>query len=320
MTISDSPAAPLVAVVGITGKQGGSVARALLESDKPYRIRGLTRDAKKPAATAFAKLGVAVVEVSLTVGNEANVRKAFAGADIVFAVTNFTEHLDPEREIAEGKLLVDAALAVGVSLFVWSALESFTALSGGRLSRATFFDSKAVVSTYARASGIPLAIVQAGYYASNILDIAPSALKPQTDGSYLFCLPMAGSTRVPLIDVESDYGLYVRAAIESPALGAGSEVLSGRLTSIDELIAGLAEVTGQKIVYSKITLEEFSAAFPFKPMVPLLEDMYQAYEEIGYYGTKTPSSGDILGRKLRTWRQFLEATPKENFPASLRPT
>jgi hypothetical protein len=56
---------------------------------------------------------------------------------------------------------------------------------------------------------------------------------------------MAGSTRAPLIDVESDYGLYVRAAIESPALGAGSEVLSGRWISvdelIDELIAALAE-------------------------------------------------------------------------------
>ncbi|KAF8212784.1 hypothetical protein K438DRAFT_2167707 [Mycena galopus ATCC 62051] len=241
MTLSDSPTAPLVAIVGITGKQGGSVARALLESEKPYRIRGLTRDATKPAAAAFAKLGAEVVSVSLTVGNEDAVRKAFAGANIVFAVTNFNEHFSMEREIAEGKLMVDAALAVGVSLFVWSGLENFTTVSGGRFSHAKFFESKATITDYARASGIPLAIVQAGYYTGNLFDTATFGLKPQSDGSFVYSLPMAGSTRVPLIDVESDYGLYVRAAIESPELGAGSELLSGRLTSIDELISGLAE-------------------------------------------------------------------------------
>lgn len=84
MTISSEPSAPLVAVVGITGKQGGSVARALIESDKPYRIRGLTRDANKSAAQAFAREGVEIVAVSLTVGNEDGARAAFAGADIVF--------------------------------------------------------------------------------------------------------------------------------------------------------------------------------------------------------------------------------------------
>ncbi|KAF8157417.1 NAD(P)-binding protein [Mycena galopus ATCC 62051] len=252
MTISDSPTALLVAIVGITGKQGGSVARALLESDKPYRIRGLTRDAKRPAAATFAKLGAEIVAVSITVGNEPAVREAFAGADIVFAVTNFEEHLDKEREIAEGRLMVDAALTAGVSLFVWSALESFTALSAGRISRVAFFDSKADISEYARASRIPLAIIQAGYYATNMLREYP--LRPQGDGSYSFCMPMAGSTRVPIIDTESDYGIYVRAAIESPALGAGSEVLSGTLTSMDELIAGLAEGTHRFQLRPKLPL------------------------------------------------------------------
>ncbi|KAJ6480483.1 NAD(P)-binding protein [Mycena vitilis] len=319
MTISTSSTAPLVAIVGITGNQGGSVARALKDSDKPYRIRGLTRDAQRPAAKAWAELGAEIVSVSLSVGNEADVRAAFSGANIVFAVTNFNEHFNEEREIAEGKLMVDAAVAAGVTLFVWSALESFTALSGGRISGAGFFDTKAKISDYARASGIPLAIVQAGYYAVNIFEAVPFALQPQADGSFLFRLPMAGSTRVPLIDVAFDYGLYVRAAIESPTLGAGSEVLSGQMTSVEELIAALAEVTGKKIVYSKNTRAEFAEAFPYKPMVSMLADMFQAYEEIGYYGTKPPTRVDILARRLRTYREYLEATPKDNFPKSLRP-
>ncbi|KAJ6480470.1 NAD(P)-binding protein [Mycena vitilis] len=281
MTISTSSTAPLVAIVGITGNQGGSVARALNESDKPYRIRGLTRDAQKPAAQAFAELGAEIVSVSLTVGNEANVLAAFAGASIVFAVTNFNEHFDQQREISEGKLMVDAALAVGVSLFVWSGLESFTKLSGGRISGAAFFDSKSTISDYARASGIPLAIVQAGYYTTNVLSSVQYTLQPQADGSFLYRLPMAGSARVPLIDIESDYGLYVRAAIESPTLGAGSELLSGQLISLDDLIAEIAKATGKKITYSPYTRAEFAEAFPFKAMVNMVADMCQAYEEIG---------------------------------------
>ncbi|KAJ7112053.1 NAD(P)-binding protein [Mycena crocata] len=273
MTISTELSAPLVVVVGITGKQGGSVARALIASDRPYRIRGLTRDVSKPTAQFFAKAGAELVAISLTIGNEAGVRDAFAGADIVFAVTNFLEHADKQREIAEGKLMVDAAKSAGVKLFIWSALESFNILSGGRISRAD-------VTAYAKSSGIPLSVVQAGYYASNVFESVPYALTVDADGSgYTFRMPMAGTTRVPLIDVEEDYGLYVRAAIEDPNLGAGSEVLSGRLISLDDIIAQLAED----------------------------------------YGSKPVSSENILVRKPRSWRQYLEALPKEGFPVEIRP-
>jgi hypothetical protein len=37
------------------------------------------------------------------------------------------------------------------------------------------------------------------------------------------------------------------------------------------------------------------------------------------YGPKALSSEDILARKPKSWREFLEATPKENFPESIRP-
>ncbi|KAJ7671736.1 NAD(P)-binding protein [Mycena rosella] len=319
MTFSTETSAPLVVIAGITGKQGGSVARALLESVKPYRIRGLTRDITKPAAQKFAIAGVQLVAVALTVGNEDGARAAFAGADVVFAVTNFNEHIDKEREVAEGKLMVDAAKAVDVKLFIWSALEPFGTLSQGRIPDVLFFDSKAEITAYAKSSGIPLAIVQAGYYATNIFDGVPYSLKAQPDGSFAYRLPMAGTTRVPLIDVEVDYGLYVRAAIELPALGAGSEVLSGRLISLNEIIADLAEVTGKEIVYSQIDRAPFVEAFPFQPLALTIADMCQAYEEIGYYGSKLPSSEDILARKPKSWREFLKATPKDGFPVEIRP-
>lgn len=83
MTISKDPSATLVTVVGATGTQGGSVINALVESDKPYRVRGFTRDGAKPAAQELVKLGVEVVVVSLVVENE-EVYKAFVAADVAF--------------------------------------------------------------------------------------------------------------------------------------------------------------------------------------------------------------------------------------------
>ncbi|KAJ7069100.1 NAD(P)-binding protein [Mycena amicta] len=317
MTVSTSSTAPLVVIVGVTGKQGGSVARALIESDKPYRIRGLTRDASRPAAKAFASEGIEIVAVSISVGNEAAVRAAFEGAAVIFAVTNFNEHGSAEREIAEGKLMVDAAKAVNTSLLIWSALESFKELSSGRVPNSVFFDTKAAVTAYAKVSGVPLSIVQAAYYATNIFDAVPYALRAQDDGSYTFSFPMSASTKVPLIDPETDYGLYVRAAIELPQFGAGSELLSGTSISMEEIFVDLSEVTGKKIVYTPYTKEEFADVFPMKPLLPVISDMFEAYETIGYYGKKPLTAHDVLARKPHTWRQYLESIPKEELLGKL---
>jgi len=92
MTISHEPSAPLVVVVGATGTQGGSVINALAESDKPYRLRGLTRDTSKPAARKLIDQGVEVVGVSISVDNAEKVHKAFEGANIVF-VSTFLLHV-----------------------------------------------------------------------------------------------------------------------------------------------------------------------------------------------------------------------------------
>lgn len=93
MTITQSPSNPLAVVVGVTGNQGGSVVRALAESDKPYRIRGLTRDVTKPAAREFAARGVEIASIALTTDNADAIGEVFKGADIVFVghmVLSFT--------------------------------------------------------------------------------------------------------------------------------------------------------------------------------------------------------------------------------------
>jgi hypothetical protein len=84
MTITQDTSASLVVVCGATGIQGGSVVKALAESDTAYRLRGLTRNITKPSARELANQGVEIVQISLTVENEPAVLRSFEGAKIVF--------------------------------------------------------------------------------------------------------------------------------------------------------------------------------------------------------------------------------------------
>ncbi|KAK7065078.1 NAD(P)-binding protein [Favolaschia claudopus] len=319
MAVSKLTTAPLAVIVGITGKQGGSVARALIASERPYRLRGLSRDVTKPAAQDFSKQGVEMVHVTLSVDKAEDAYNAFAGADIAFTMTNWNEYLDKEKEIAVGKLLVDAAKAANVKMLIWSSLPSHTEISQGRFSLAQFTDSKAAVEVYARASGAPLAVAMPGFWSGNIAG-AFYALKRQGDGSsYTFEMPFPGTTRVPLSDTANDFGLYVQAQIERGELGVGSEVRAGTMISMDEIVEEFARVSGKTIVYKEVELDAWLEAFPSIPikgiLAPALGDMYRTFGAVGFFGGKLPTDPEILARKPRTWKEIAELIPKEALPA-----
>ena len=90
-------------------------------------------------------------------------------------------------------------------------------------------------------SGLPLAVVEPGFYLSNFTDkMTPRKVRPiapnvghsltrrpqQEDGTFVLALPVSSSAIIPVLDTARDYGAYVVEAIESPSFGAGSEVLA----------------------------------------------------------------------------------------------
>ncbi|KAJ7617223.1 NAD(P)-binding protein [Roridomyces roridus] len=225
MTITQDSSAPLVVVVGATGRQGGSVVNALSESDKAYRIRALTRDASKPAATALAERGIAIFAVTIVVENKEKVFEAFEGGDYAFLVTDFFAHMDVNRETAEGKLLVDAAKAGGAKGIVWSGLPNATKLSGGKYTHVYQFDGKARVTEYGLTCGVPFVDVQGGSYADNFLR-PPAAPTKQADGSFAIMWPVKPETLVPIVDIVADYGMFVQQVLEMPVFPDGQEFLA----------------------------------------------------------------------------------------------
>lgn len=159
----------LIVIIGITGQQGGSVAKTFL-ADPTWRIRGLTRDPNSPASLALSAQGVEMVKANLH--DPASLATVFKGANLVFSVTDFwAPYFDPanqetakargisigqlayELEHEQGQNIVDAVAREVEGLdevgFVASTLCSARECSKGKYQELWHFDSKAdVFPTY----------------------------------------------------------------------------------------------------------------------------------------------------------------------------
>jgi uncharacterized protein YbjT (DUF2867 family) len=108
-----------ILITGVTGHQGGAVARALQGSG--FSLRGLTRKPDSERAAALARHGVDVVKGDLDDG--ATLRRALAGVWGVFGVQN-TWEAGVEREEAQGKRLATLAREAGVAHYVYTSVGS----------------------------------------------------------------------------------------------------------------------------------------------------------------------------------------------------
>src|SRR5688572_9207055 len=88
-----------ILVLGITGQQGGAVARHLLA--KGWKVRGLSRDLSKPAVQARRDAGAEMVQGDMD--DRASLDAALNGAYGVFSVQNFwLPGVGTEGEIRQG--------------------------------------------------------------------------------------------------------------------------------------------------------------------------------------------------------------------------
>src|SRR5579862_3407424 len=97
-----------VVVTGSTGKQGGAVARGLLE--RGHKVRAVTRDPNSSQAKLLANAGATLVAASLE--DTAAIKKTLEGATSLFAMT--TTYGGTDAETKQGFTFADAAKAAGV--------------------------------------------------------------------------------------------------------------------------------------------------------------------------------------------------------------
>ena len=140
----------VVVVTGATGRQGGAVARHLL--DDGWQVRAVTRQPEGLAAAALAALGADVVRADMM--NKGELTNAFRDAYGVYSVQNFMPG-GTDLEIAQGKNVADAAKAVGVQHVVYGS-----AGTGASDTGIPSWNSKLTVESYIRDLGLPLTVLR----------------------------------------------------------------------------------------------------------------------------------------------------------------
>jgi uncharacterized protein YbjT (DUF2867 family) len=142
-SLTPTTGSPLIAVVGATGNQGGSVVDALLA--RGARVRAVVRDPDKLTARALADRGV-----ELTVGDLTDPPSLdlFDGVDAAFAMTTPLPG-GTEQEAATGITIADAAAHAGVPHLVFSSVGGAERESG-----VPHFESKRRVEERIEALGI----------------------------------------------------------------------------------------------------------------------------------------------------------------------
>jgi len=129
--------------------QGGSVVRALAKSLDRYSIRGLTRNVSSPKAEALKGLGIQVHQAD--VDDPESLRRAFEGANAIFAMTDFWQHMSAAKEEEQGKRIMDIAADLpDLEQIIWASLPDAKTISNGKYPHVYHWQSKAAVTDYIR--------------------------------------------------------------------------------------------------------------------------------------------------------------------------
>jgi uncharacterized protein YbjT (DUF2867 family) len=273
--------AKIIAVVGSTGAQGGGLVRAITaDPGSGFSARAITRDTGKDKAKALAAAGAEVVSADLD--NVESLKKAFAGAHGVYAVTNFWEHFSGEKEIAQARNIAEAAKAAGVKHVIWSTLEDTRKLMSADDTRMPIlqgkyrvphFDAKAEAD--AAFAGLPVTYLVTSFYWDNLymFGLAP---KKDDKGVYSWTFPM-GEAKLPGIAAE-DIGKVAFGIFKAGPEYIGKTVgIAGESLSFQEMSKKLESIGISPVQFNAVDANLFRS-FGF-PGADEYGNMFQVYRD-----------------------------------------
>jgi uncharacterized protein YbjT (DUF2867 family) len=296
--------------LGSTGSQGGGLARAILADPAGgFAARAITRDVNKDKATALKSAGAEVVKADLD--DVESLKKAFAGAYGVYAVTNFWEHFSGEKEKAQAKNVADAAKAAGVQHVLWSTLEdirNFMKPDDKRMPmlqqkyRVPHFDAKAEAN--AHFSGLPTTFLVTSFYWDNLymFGLAP---KKGEDGKLAWTFPM-GTAKMAGIAAE-DIGKVAYGIFKAGKEYIGKTVgIMGEALTIDEMGKTLSKVLGTGPIQYNAVEADVYRSFGF-PGADEMGNMFQAYRDFAkeMLAKRSVETARKLNPALQSFEQFV---------------
>jgi uncharacterized protein YbjT (DUF2867 family) len=302
--------AKVIAVVGSTGAQGGGVCRAILaDAAGGFSCRAITRDPSKDKAQTLASAGAEVVKADLD--DVESLKKAFAGAHGVYAVTNFWEHFSAEKEKAQAKNIAEAAKAAGVTHVVWSTLEDtrkFMAADDTRMPmlqekyRVPHFDAKAEANAFF--AGVPTTFLVTSFYWDNLFMFGLAPKKGES-GNYEWAFPM-GTAKLAGMAAE-DIGKCAYGVFKGGDQYIGKTVgVAGEFLTIEEMGQKLSKGLGiGPVTYNAVDADTYRG-FGF-PGADEMGNMFQADRDFEKEMMANRNLGEArkLNPALQTFEQWL---------------
>lgn len=302
----------LITVFGATGRQGGAVARALL-ARRRWRVRAVTRRPQSAAAQALAAAGAELCQADLE--EPLSLGAALRGAAGVFAVTNYWEHGDAERELRQAANLAEAAAQQGaLRQLVWSTLEdtrqcfapdgSLFPLQQGRFNVPSM-DAKGESNALFLDRDLPVCLLLGSFYWENLLQ---PGMQPRraADGVLELALPL-GQSLLPGIAV-ADIGACAAALFDGPPcqrrIGIAGDQLSGA-----QLAAAIAERLDEPVRFVDIPTAAY-ARLPI-PGAAELAAMF-AFQQLAngpYCAARPVAATRTLHPGLLDFRAWLRTQP-----------
>ena len=301
----------IIAVTGATGSQGGGLVRAILaDPNGGFGARAITRDTNKDKAKALATAGAEVVSADLD--NVESLRKAFAGAHAVFAVTNFWEHFSGDKEIQQAKNIAEAAKAAGVKHVVWSTLEDTRKLMSpddtrmpilqGRF-RVPHFDAKSEAD--AAFAGLPTTYLLVSFYWDNLYMFGLAPKKDDT-GVHSWAFPM-GTAKLAGID-KDDIGRAAYGIFKGGSQYIGKRIgIAGEHVSFDEMSQKLSKGLGVgPVKYTALDANLFrSFGFPGADEYGNMFQVYRDFEKEVNEIRSVEQTRALVGGSPNTFDQWL---------------
>lgn len=232
-----------ILITGITGQQGGTVARELLA--RGYRVKGMTRKPDSEKAHEFRKLGAEIVQGDLD--DAASLKRALQSVWGVFAIQN-TWEAGVEKEEEQGKRIAKIAKEAGVQHYVYSSVGSAHRNTG-----IPHFENKWRIEETVRGLGFPShIIIRPVFFMENL---ASPWFKPGIDQGQLM-IALKPETALQMIAV-NDIGKYGLAAFEKHKELNGREIdIAGDALTMPETARILSEAAGKKVDFVQLPIEE----------------------------------------------------------------
>jgi len=313
---------PLITVFGATGAQGGGLARAILgDPQRRFRLRAVTRKPESAAARQLAAAGAQIAVADLD--DAPGVKAALRGAHGAFCVTDFWEHMSPERELAQADTLAEACAETGVRHAIWSTLEDtreFVPPGAGHLPllmgryNVPHFDAKGEANRGFTRRGVPTTLLYTSFHWDNLIHFGMQPRRIGPNGRLALILPMDGA-RLPGIaaaDIGAcAFGIFARGdELVGKSIGIAGEHLTGA-----QMCEQLGLALGEPVDHAALTPAEY-ATLGF-PGAADLANMFQFKRDFErtYCLSRSVSCARELHPQLQSFAVWLAAN-KSRMPIS----